>query len=340
METVGLRTEPIKSKMRLTGLYRYYKEDTLVGKGCTICRIPKPIGDYHRSKSRSDGVVARCKACISVEVDSKSSANTYERSGMQVSGWIDRIPKDESLINLRVVPARRYRGWQGARFYHEDGTLAGKICPSCEEAKVIGSFSKNYGHPDGLSTYCKICSGTFSKEYLKLRSDSDPDYVKNRAKTAYQKYFNRSDKKIIEDRKRLHPNGLKKCRVCRKDLDFGKYDVGRGNPSGLALDCKSCKKSKRKRVCEEYWIVRGVPLKCYLANCEEPFEEIDHVVPTSLDGPDEIINLLPMCAEHNRRKHGILLPLWLLDSHPESYEDTMRFVIHFGIDPWGSYVPI
>lgn len=338
MNIEGLRTEPIKSKMRHTGLYRYFDGDLLIGKGCLTCKIPQEITNYHRSKDKIDGTVSNCKECLSVK-RSKSYSEKYEKSGAQIDGWLEDVPKDAELEGLQIVLARRYRGWQGARYYYEDGLLAGKICPACKKAKIVGRFSKNAGHSDGLSNYCKECNGSLNREYLTIRSEDDPDYYKRRSKEAYTKYFLRTDEEIMRSRFNLHPSGTKICRVCREELTFEQYDVGRGRSDGLAPDCKTCKKTQRKRICKEYWNTRGIPLKCYLSSCDESFEEIDHVVPTSLDGPDELYNLLPMCATHNRKKHGTLLPLWLLDNHPEDYVSTITAVIHFGVDPWGSYVP-
>lgn len=339
MDTKGLRREPIKCKMKPTGLYRYFDGTTLVGKDCTECRSPREVESYHKAKGKPDGIVSKCRDCLS-ERASKAIDKKYSKSGAQVAGWVEELHKDPVLVGLDVVLARRYRGWQNVRFYFENGSIAGKVCPSCKEAKVVGSFSKNSGHSDGLSTYCKICGGVHNKEYLKIRFEDDPEYYKNKSAVSYTKYFIRTDDEIIRSRDNLHPGGTKVCRVCRENLEFNQYDVARGRSDGLALDCKNCKKTKRKRVCTEYWNEKGVPLRCYLSSCVSNFEEIDHVVPTSLDGPDELSNMLPMCSTHNRRKHGTLLPLWLLENHPDDYEKTIDAVTRYGVDPWGEYVPV
>lgn len=324
--------------MRPTGLFRYYDGDALAGKDCTGCGKSLKIDEYHKATDKIDGSVARCRGCCSRKVQSDYGVK-YGKDGIQLDGWIETISIDPILKGLDIVPARRYKGWQGARFYQPDGKLAGKICPDCREAKTVRSFSRNSGHPDGLSTYCNLCGYKRNDEYLKSRLEEDHEYRRNASKKSYKKYFSRTEEEIRIDRTNLRPDGLKRCRVCREDLEFSEYYVGKGQPDGRALDCKGCMKTKRRRVCEDYWRVQGIPLKCYIAICDKAYEEIDHVVPTSLDGPDEVTNLLPICATHNRRKHGSLLYLWLLEHHPEAVESTMGDVVKYGVDPWGTYVP-
>lgn len=334
-----LTARPIKCKMRPTGKYRYYDKDTLVAKECLECEVLKDISQFHRAKDKLDGTVSKCSECLKGKYNTEYKEK-YAASGSRVPGWIEEVIRGTALEGLTFEVSRRYRGWQGARFYHTDGTLAGKICPSCRKALVSVCFSTNTGHTDGLSTYCNLCNGSLNKEYHRLRNEDDPMRSKTQSKRAYDKYFSRSDEEIKYARKNLHPSGTKICRVCRESLYFSKYDVGRGRPDGLASDCKSCKKTRRKKICVDYWTAKGIPLECYLSGCSRPFEEIDHVVPTSLDGPDELSNLLPMCGTHNRRKHGKLLILWLSESHPEVLQETLDLVASYGIDYTGTYVPI
>ena len=339
MDITGLTAEPIKSKMRPTGLYRYYDGSTLVGKECLECGVFHTISRYHKSKDKKDGTVARCRGCVAEKV-SNGYESKYDKSGAQVPGWVEEATKNTELEGLQVVLARRYRGWQGARFYDDKGDIAGKICPSCHKAISAELFTKNLGHTDGLATYCKKCSGSFSREYALLRNELDPDYAKDRSKKSYEKYFRRTDEEIDSKKNSMHPECTKRCRVCRDTRGLQEYDAARGRADGLAQDCKECKTDRRRKICEEYWKVSGIPLVCYLSSCLKGFEEIDHVVPVTLDGPDDLSNLLPICSHHNKRKHGTLLPLWLMDYYPEDYRSTMETVEGYGIDTWGSYVPL
>lgn len=339
MDITDLRSEPIKSKMKPTGLYRYYDGDILVGKECVSCGICFTIDNYHNAKDKKDGTVSKCKQCVSAQVSS-SYADRYDKTGAQVPGWVEEVTQGTDLEGMIAVPSRRYRGWQGVRFYNSDGKIVGKVCPECKKAIAVGLFDRNLGHTDGLSTYCKKCNGSLNKEYASIRQDNDPNYAKNRSKKSYEKYFLRTDEEIAIKRSSIHPEGTKRCRVCRGTRKFTEYDIARGRADGLAQDCKECKVTKRRRVCEEYWKIAGIPLVCYLDSCSKGFEEIDHVVPVTLDGSDDLSNLLPICSHHNKRKHGTLLPLWLMDDYPEDYRSTMETVEGYGIDTWGSYVPL
>lgn len=60
-------------------------------KQCSRCRLPKPLGDFHRNKRQVDGHQVWCKVCVKEYQNQKRSENreayrTYQRA------WFARHP--------------------------------------------------------------------------------------------------------------------------------------------------------------------------------------------------------------------------------------------------------
>lgn len=53
-------------------------------------------------------------------------------------------------------------------------------------------------------------------------------------------YAARTPDKVLEDRARLHPGGLKQCRKCGLDLPFTAFATSRYKADGLDTDCRAC----------------------------------------------------------------------------------------------------
>lgn len=139
------------------------------------------------------------------------------------------------------------------------------------------------------------------------------------------RYRSRSDEEADLAFARLRPTG-KRCVGCSEILPMLAFARDRGNADGRHRYCtvNGCKEAARrdKRIAalEKHW--RGIgldPARC--AYClAEGATDIEHFVPRSLGGSDDMSNLFPSCAECNRGqggKHSTEPFFWLSERFPD-----------------------
>lgn len=160
-----------------------------------------------------------------------------------------------------------------------------KRCNKCLQEKSVGEFHRRRESSDGLQPRCKACACASSNEWNKANRDLTRVYdmrrhAKHRVKriAAYRAWLERNpDKK--KQYETVH-NQRRRAQV----LGNG------GNHTGEQLE-------------ELFASYAG---KCVY--CTSDATEVDHIVPISKGGTNDIENLVPACAPCNRRKfNGSLL---------------------------------
>lgn len=223
-----------------------------------------------------------------------------------------------------------------------------KYCPKCGTDRELSDFHKNKSTKTGLSDWCKECNNYYYTRFSESKREKARErYWKNpekaremRSRTRDKdkhregerirriKYNSRSDKEIAEQRARLRPNNLKKCRKCEESLSFLMFHLNRGLPDGLTADCRVCVKlSKRKleRIAE--FSSRGLSECVY---CGGDYEDVDHVMPVKLGGLDTKENLVPSCSRCNKKKNAKHPEDWFREALPN--EDIDRLLRRWGVD--------
>jgi 5-methylcytosine-specific restriction endonuclease McrA len=199
-------------------------------------------------------------------------------------------------------------------------TLPQKVCSRCGLAKDQSAYSRNQANSDGLAYYCKPCQSEYYREWRvrnaeKLKSYNKEWYQVNKEPVKQYRRIHRErdlqvrkvwlkanpDKKIEYDRRyaRRHPDAMKQYlrawnkahpesmlvqkhrRRARKAQNGGKYT----RREWLAL-------------CAEY------DNRCLCCGRQAPGIrlQVDHVIPISRGGTNDISNIQPLCAECNRVK--------------------------------------
>jgi 5-methylcytosine-specific restriction endonuclease McrA len=116
-------------------------------KTCNCCGVEKVIVDFHKDKSRKDGLAGSCKVCAIARVK-KSYADDPERAKTRVKNWIEAnrdrhnqhcytwVKKNTAAVNART--ARRYASRKNATplFVRENPDLLWMIEQAYEIAKV------------------------------------------------------------------------------------------------------------------------------------------------------------------------------------------------------------
>lgn len=96
-------------------------------KACSVCRVVKPLTDFHRHAKAKDGRQSRCKDCN----------NTTQRD----------FYRSKAPVMLRRT----------VRPYAEMWAEGGRRCTGCLEWKLWEQFGKKKAGRNGRSARCKVC---------------------------------------------------------------------------------------------------------------------------------------------------------------------------------------
>ncbi len=160
-----------------------------------------------------------------------------------------------------------------------------KACNHCKEEKSLAEFSVCRSSRDGLQPKCKPCSSAASNAWNKANRDKTKVYDLRRHKkhqaariASYQRWLSANP-----DKKKQYADTHNMRRRAQR----------LGNGGTHTQEEISALKASYHGLC---------------AYCTSAANEIDHVVPLSHGGGNEISNLVPACGSCNRRKfNGSLL---------------------------------
>lgn len=158
-----------------------------------------------------------------------------------------------------------------------------KRCSKCKTLKNFSEFSKHKDHYDGLASTCKKCKQKQDREYYKKNKKKVLRNVRkwaseNRDKVneASRKYWRKN-----KDRHKLHII-IRRARLAEADGSFTKEEW--------------------QQLKEKY------AHKCAICGEKEPFRQyrkkltIDHIMPISKGGSNDITNIQPACFNCNSIK--------------------------------------
>lgn len=121
-------------------------------KTCSTCHDEKPATDYHRSRSTSDGLDPRCKACRKaagsthhVDVALKQTAHRLRTYGITPEQYEAMYLEQDGLCAICHEPeTMTYRGnikQLSVDHCHDTGNVRGLLCAACNFA--LGKFKDN-----------------------------------------------------------------------------------------------------------------------------------------------------------------------------------------------------
>jgi hypothetical protein len=125
-------------------------DGNIVAKKCTPCGQMLTLDNFGSDKRGLAGKRGFCKEC-----DRKRQLNNDV--GLDIYG----NPKKPTPTKVK-------------RVYNKAGDVIAKVCPKCEELKVVNEFHKHPPSSDGVTVYCKPCHREYGVEWVK----ANPDKVK------------------------------------------------------------------------------------------------------------------------------------------------------------------
>lgn len=158
-------------------------------------------------------------------------------------------------------------------------TMSTKRCPTCKATKLVLEFDKNRYRSDGLSTECRLCRGL--REHLRYLANAD-------AMKAYQKDYRQANTEACAARDRAKylriksdPEAWQHLLSIRRTSRIKRE----GAPGGHT-------ETEWQTVCEAW------DRRCARCGERRPLT-LDHILPISRGGTDDITNIQPLCSRCN-----------------------------------------
>ena len=298
-----------------------------VAKTCSKCKKELPAEAFGLNNKLKYGKNTRCRECISSSEKIRNSILNEDGEKVFRKYNVSVAQKNKARSQEEVLIARRNM--------YPDGH---KKCYKCGKIKALDDFGKDSASASGLNTGCRVCVKIISRENgSKIVGNTGLTRRQLSKAKSKNKLSNRTPLQVEIDRARLRPEGIKRCRGCRKCLEFSSFGRDITQDDGLNSKCTSCAvysdRIRRNKKHRRAWVEAGVVLACYV--CLKAWEighHSDHVVPKALRGSDEIHNRLPLCPEHNLAKWMTPLEIWLRETMPEKMDEILDRVSGYGVD--------
>jgi 5-methylcytosine-specific restriction endonuclease McrA len=249
---------------------------TIILKRCPKCKIEKPIDTgFHKNKTQPSGVAPYCKRCRS----SKKELFDAKEKGLRFCKTCKReLPIDNFHIR-KGYPSSYCRECTCSDEHNQRVILRKqnlKQCSNCKTIKPFSEFHKARTRSDGHDPNCKECEKVRGKQkylkgYSKIRERHSKSYYKQR------EYYREKHKEWYYN----NPGYSAERSQRRRALEYqaqGSYTI-----------------EQFQELCKHYGN------KCLCCSKKEKLT-VDHVIPLSKGGSNDIDNIQPLCMTCNRKK--------------------------------------
>lgn len=165
----------------------YDNEGNLISKECSCCHKIKPVSEFNKCKSKTDGLQVKCKECV----------KKYKEENK------NRIKGEKNIMK---------------RNYDDEGNLISKECSCCHEIKSVSEFNKAKRELDGLQLKCKECL----KEYYQKNKERIKEYYqeyRQENKESIKEYRQKNKESIKEYNKQYQKDNAERIKERQKQYN-------------------------------------------------------------------------------------------------------------------------
>lgn len=123
-------------------------------KMCCTCKLTISLAEFHKAKSRPDGLSPRCKSCTK-----KACADSYKR----------RMAEDEGYAERKRIQSRRTAAKARAEKLTEVQKTPNVKCKSCGILKARSEFPRSKKHLSGHTETCLRCAEKKNRKSIRDR---------------------------------------------------------------------------------------------------------------------------------------------------------------------------
>ena len=223
----------------------------MTSKICSKCNIGKELGEFHKDKSRKDGLSNRCKEC----------RNIYSRQyTIENKESISANKKEYRKKNTEVIKERnkKYNEKKKLEKKNEEKLVVNsKKCSKCNVDKDIVEFHKDHRTKDGHKSICKECRNPSKKSKIPV-IELDPTqklcpackivkqvemFSKHKARSdGLQRECKECYKAKAKNKKHIEYK-IKSCSKCGIEKTSREFHKNNANSDGLTGQCMTCRKS-------------------------------------------------------------------------------------------------
>ena len=202
-----------------------------------------------------------------------------------------------------------------------------KVCTKCGKILVANNmnFHKKKRGKYGVASICKVCRNESEKEYY----ETNKDKIKERSKEYYEtnkeyfsekhkEYYIDNKKEILEKQKEYYENNSDKIKEYRKNYRKNSDKIKEINRRYYQNNLEKFFNNNNKRrlkseeqgkgITKEQWLemMNFFNFRCAYSGeqLDKDNRSIDHLIPLSLGGENEIWNCVPMLRNLNSSKNA------------------------------------
>lgn len=150
-------------------------------------------------------------------------------------------------MSTTKVMMKKQKGWQGYWVVNEDDVCVAKTCRTCKKELPASEFFLVRRARYSLDYACRDCNRVRIVKYRQTVTASGKTNLQLVLERSAQRYKNRTDEEVVEDRNRLRPDGVKECNTCKVTKPLKDFGVNRRVADGLNTQCKDCIKVRNSK---------------------------------------------------------------------------------------------
>ena len=179
----------------------------------------------------------------------------------------------------------------------------GKECKTCVTWKLWMQFSKNKSNPDGYASQCKSCVREYQRTIVDRRAEYNQQYREaNRETFVLKRAENRE--RTAQRAKRWYEANREQIKQKGREWEQNNPDKRKAiihrRRAGLESSDRHYTAEEWQALCAKY------DYRCLCCGEQKPLT-VDHIVPISRNGSNDIDNIQPLCRSCNSKKHDSII---------------------------------